>query len=264
MGGRRHLHDLLHPIGHALEQSHAAGQHLQRQQGDDHQQSQLRHRARHGAQKDAQRRGGEQVQRHPQDEQGDRALDGHLEPALHDEDERRHRHEYHHQAHGPHLGHHDFERGQRHHQQMLDGAVLALADQRRAGEDEGQRGDAVDQLHHRTEPHIAQIRIEEHAHFRFDRQDGVSAMMLDEGRHLAVDDDMDIAVAEEGLRHTRGVDVDLDRRLVPGQDVPLEIGRDVEDEGVEAHIHAGVGGGWVDDGRNQETGRIEGIDDALR
>ena len=39
------------------------------------------------------------------------------------------------QAVGPDLGQHDFRRRQRHDQQMLDGAVLALADQRRAGQE---------------------------------------------------------------------------------------------------------------------------------
>lgn len=264
MGGRRRLHEVLHRFGHALERRGAAGQHLQRQQGNHHQQSQLRHRTRYRAQKDAQRRGGVKVQRHPQDEEGDRAPDRHSERTLDNEDERRRRHDHHHQAHGPHLGHHDFERGQRHHQQMLDGAVLTLADHRCAGENDGQGGDAVDQLHHRTEPHRVQIRIEEHVHFGFDRQDRVCAMVLDEGRDLAVGDDMDITVAEEGLRHTRGVNVDLDRRLAPGQHVALEIGRDVENKGVEAYIHAGVGGGGVNDGRHQETGWIKGVDDVLR
>ncbi len=36
-----------------------------------------------------------------------------------------------------------------HDQQVLDGAVLALADQRRAGEDDGQHGHVVDDLHQR-------------------------------------------------------------------------------------------------------------------
>ena len=264
MGGRRHQHDVLHELGHALARGVSAGQHLQGQQRDDHQQAHLRHRARDRAEKDAHRGGGEQMQRHPQDEQPDRTFDGHFEHPLHDEDERRRRHHDHHQAHGPHLGHHDFERGQRHDQEMFDGAVLALADQRRAGQDDRQHGDAVDELHHRAEPHRAQIRIEEDAHFEVGGQGGDCTMALHEGRYLAIDDVLHIAVADESLRHAGGVDVELDRRLAPGQHVALEIGRDVEDEGVEAHIHAGVDGVLIDDRRHLEMGRIEGVDDARR
>jgi len=48
----------------------------QGQQRDDHQQAHLRHRTRDRAEKDAHRRGGEQMQRHPYDEQPDRTFDG--------------------------------------------------------------------------------------------------------------------------------------------------------------------------------------------
>ena len=57
-----------------------------------------------------------------------------------------------HRAVGDDLRQHDLERGHRHDQQMLDGAALALADQRGAGEDDRQRRDVVDHLHHRGEP----------------------------------------------------------------------------------------------------------------
>ena len=51
--------------------------------------------------------------------------------------QRRRRRHQHHQAHGPDLCQHDLGRRDGHDQQVLDGAVLALADQRRAGEQDG-------------------------------------------------------------------------------------------------------------------------------
>ncbi len=62
---------------------------------------------------------------------------------------RRQRHrrgQQHHQPHRPDLGDHDLGGRHRHDQQMLDGAVLALADERRAGQDDGQHGHRVDDL----------------------------------------------------------------------------------------------------------------------
>ena len=47
-----------------------------------------------------------------------------------------------------------------------------------------------------------------------------------------VDDLLGVAGAEAGLHHGRGVDVDLQRRAAAGQHVALEVGRDVDDEGV--------------------------------
>ena len=55
-------------------------------------------------------------------------------------------------GHRPDLARHDLERRHRHHQQVLDRAVLALADQRGAGQHDRQHGDVVDDLHHRAEP----------------------------------------------------------------------------------------------------------------
>jgi hypothetical protein len=58
----------------------------------------------------------------------------------------------HDQGHRPDLGKHDLRGRDRHHQQVLDGAVLALPDQRRASQDDGQQRDVVDDLNHRAEP----------------------------------------------------------------------------------------------------------------
>ena len=84
---------------------------------------------------------------------GDRALDRHGQsPCTTASDERAR--DQHHQRHRPHLADHDFQRRHRHHQQMLDGAMLALADQRRAGEDDGQQGHLIDDLDDGAEPRL--------------------------------------------------------------------------------------------------------------
>ena len=63
------------------------------------------------------------------------------------------------QAIGPDFGQHDLSRGEWHHQQMLDRAVLALTDQGRTGEEHGDEGDAIDELHHGHEGGNVEIRI---------------------------------------------------------------------------------------------------------
>jgi hypothetical protein len=53
-----------------------------------------------------------------------------------------------------------------------------------------------------------------------------------EGAHLVVDDALDVAGAGLRLALAGGVDVQLQRRAAAGEHVALEIGRDVEHEGV--------------------------------
>mmetsp|Transcript_91075 Transcript_91075/g.253589 ORF Transcript_91075/g.253589 Transcript_91075/m.253589 type:complete len:276 (+) Transcript_91075:783-1610(+) len=180
------------------------------------------------------------MQRGGQREQRDRALHRHAQRALHDEAERGHGRHQHHQAHGPDLGQHDLARRDRHHQQVLDGAVLALADQRGAGQDDGEHGDVVDDLHQRTEPGVLQVGVEAHAHRQVDRWRGAAAVPQHETVDLGRDDLLHIAAAGEGLAHPRRVDIELQPRLAPGQHVALEAGRDDEHEGVVAAVHAGV------------------------
>src|SRR5215470_11047918 len=43
---------------------------------------------------------------------------------------------------------------------MLDRALLALADERSSGQDYGEHGEIVDDLHHRVEPARLQVRVE--------------------------------------------------------------------------------------------------------
>src|SRR5215471_10940178 len=53
---------------------------------------------------------------------------------------------------------------------MLDRALLALADERGSGQDHGEHGEIVDDLHHRGEPARLQVRVELCARDYFDRQ----------------------------------------------------------------------------------------------
>jgi hypothetical protein len=48
-------------------------------------------------------------------------------------------------------------------QQVVEGAVFALAQQRGAGEDDGEDGDVVDDLNHRQKPATLQIGVEQRA-----------------------------------------------------------------------------------------------------
>jgi len=135
--GWRRQHDGLHRERHALDRCVGAGQHLQGHHHQNHEQCELRHGARDGGEQDAERGGREQVQRGGQQEQRHRAGDRHGQRSVHDNRERGRRHRQHHQPIGPDLGGHDLERSERHDQKMFERAVLALADQRRAGQDDG-------------------------------------------------------------------------------------------------------------------------------
>src|SRR3546814_2673501 len=57
----------------------------------------------------------------------------------------------------------------------------------------------------------------------------------------------------------RGIDVELDRWPPPRQQVALEVGRDVEGEGVEAGIHAGVHLGLVDHRSEEHTSELQSL-----
>ena len=76
-------------------------EHLQGQQHEHEEQAKLRHGAREGGERDAERGDGEKVQRRAGEEERDRALDGHRERPLHDGDERKGGGGEDHQAHRP-------------------------------------------------------------------------------------------------------------------------------------------------------------------
>jgi len=71
-------------------------------------------------------------------------------------------------------------------------------DQRRAGEDDGQHGDAVDEFHDRANHTGSRFGLKR-ARTSARRQGCGRAMALHEGRHLGTYDVMHIAVADEGL-----------------------------------------------------------------
>ncbi|MNS51124.1 hypothetical protein D3C72_837880 [compost metagenome] len=113
--------------------------------------------------------------------------------------------------------------------------MLALAQQRGAGEDDRQDGDVVDDLDHRQEPATLQVGVEQGLGVDYHRALRVVALAVVE--QLAFEDAADIAGPHERLTHGRGVDIDLQFRRAPGQQVALEIHRHVDHEGVLAAVH---------------------------
>ena len=69
-------------------------------------------------------------------------------------------------------------------------------------------------------------------------------LVIDLGRFAAFIFDLDGVItrtastrAQPGLYHGRGVDMELDRGLMAGQHIALEVRRDIDDEGELAGIH---------------------------
>ena len=112
--------------------------------------------------------------------------------------------------------------------QMLDGAVLTLTDKGRAGEDDGEHGDVVDDLGHADEPGSGEVGIEGESCFQLHRQRGLA--VGGKGSDLFGQDSVDVAIANTGLRHGGRIDVDLECRLTSGKKVGLEARRDDHDE----------------------------------
>jgi hypothetical protein len=85
---------------------------------------------------------------------------------------------------------------------------------------------------------------------------------LEELKHLAGDDALDIAAAGDDLPDARRVDVELN--FVPPaaaiEYIALEVRRDVESESVGPLIHAAIHLAGRDDDGRQEAGRIESAD----
>ncbi|CAM2150335.1 hypothetical protein PT2222_230056 [Paraburkholderia tropica] len=262
--GGRGEHDVLHELGHAFARRAAAREHLQRQQHEHEQHAELRHAARERRHEDAHRGRGEQMQRRAREKQRDRSFDRHMQRAAHDERERERGGHQHHDPHRPDLRDHDLGRRDRHHQQMLDGAVLALAYQRRARENDGEHRHVVDDFHQRAEPRLGEIRIEAHTHGEIDGQFGRRAIAVHELRGFVVDHLLDVAAAGERLAHARGVDVELHFGCASGEHVALQIGRNVQHEGVIARVHAAVGLRGRDHHGRKKVRREERLDQSLR
>src|SRR5262252_4010931 len=94
---------------------------------------------------------------------------------------------------------------------MLDSAVLALTDQGRTGEEHGDQGDAIDELHHAHEGRDVEIRIELHPDDEVHRWSGYFCWSRHEAREFLRDDALDIARTSAGLGHGGGVHVELNR-----------------------------------------------------
>ena len=130
----------------------------------------MAHRRRERAQQYAERRNDERVKRRSEQEQKNRAGDRRADPPMHHELQRQHRRDENDEPVGEHLRQHDFRRHDRHDEQVLDRALLALADQRGTGQDHGEQRDLIDDLRHRRKPRGLQIRIEIRAHDEVDRR----------------------------------------------------------------------------------------------
>ena len=140
--------------------------------------------------------------------------------------------------------------------------MLPFADQGRAGQDDGEHGDVVDEFHHRPEPRLGQVRIEAVARHDLDRLRSGGIVPVHERTDFVHDDLLDVAAAGERLRHARGVDVELDLRPVAGKDVLLEIVGDDQHERVFAVVHFRIDLGAVDSRCRQEHRREKGVGDA--
>src|SRR5262249_48032864 len=125
----------------------------------------------------------------------------------------------------------------RHDEKMLDRALLALADERSSGQDYGEHGEIVDDLHHRVEPARFQVRIELCAGHDLDRGTHQSFASGDEFRDVVDDDVLDVGHAIEGLGHGGAIYVDLNRRLPPRKDVLLKLWGNFNDEDKTLRIH---------------------------
>ena len=263
MHGGGDLDQPLHELRHAFQWRGGARQHVQHHEHRNGDQGELRHGPGDGGQQYAQRRGGEQVQRHAAQEQGDRPFDGYAQPGAHDEAQRQARRHQDHQPIGPDLGRRHLRRAQRHDQQMFDRAMFAFADDGGPHQQDGQDGDELDHRHHRLEPHAFQIGVEEGARHQTDRG-GCVPLRVQRFLHLLCDDLLDIGAAQAGLGHGRGVDIKLDRGGMARPQVAFQLVRQVQDEGVVALIHGLIHGRPVQPVRWAEIGGQQRIADALR
>src|SRR5215813_10034315 len=105
---------------------------------------------------------------------------------------------------------------------MLDRALLALADERGSGQDHGEHGEIVDDLHHRGEPARLEVRVELCARDYFDRQAHQSFAPGDELGDVVDDHVLDVGHAIKRLGHGGGIYVDLNRGLPPLENIRLE------------------------------------------
>src|SRR5512139_216303 len=110
---------------------------------------------------------------------------------------------------GPHLRHCNLEGRQWHHEQVLERPVLALADDRGAGQDDRQHADLVDDGYDALEPGRLGVRVEQPAHHELHRLRPGRLGAFEEARDAVGGDGPDIARPEAGLLHGSRVDAHL-------------------------------------------------------
>ena len=122
--------------------------------------------------------------------------------------------------------------------------MLALANERGAGQNDREHGDVVDDLHHRCEPFRLEIGVEHDAEGEVDRLNfrsaggcGGSCSACGVGLHHLVDDLLQIDPAVAGLSDRGRIHIDLEARIAIRDDVLLELGRNLDHEHVAARVH---------------------------
>ena len=140
---------------------------------------------------------------------------------------------------GGNLGEHNLAGTHRHHQQMLDGAALAFADNRGSGKNHRHQRSIADDLRHRHKPFGFQIGIEQDIDLRLERQHRRRIIFQIFGV-FAADDFLQIAGARAGLRHSGGIDQQLHLRPAAGKQVGSIVWRKRQDKGVASGIHRAV------------------------
>ena len=219
-------HRVLQPDRHGLHRRGGARKQLQNDEDRDHQEAELPHRGRIGGEQNAHRGDGKGVNNSPRQKQNERAGNRDLEPQLHDQLHREDRRNQDHEPVRPNLREHDFARRHRHRQEMLDRPMLALANERGAGQNDREHGDVADDLHHRGEPFRLEIGVEHDAESEVDRLNfrsaqgcGGSCSACGVGLHHLVDDLLQVGPAIAGLRDRRRIHIDLDARIAVRDDV---------------------------------------------
>ena len=146
--------------------------------------------------------------------------------------------------------------------------MLALADERGAGQYDREHGDVVDDLHHRGEPFRLEIGVEHDADGEVDRLNfrsaggcGGSSGVRGVGLHHLVDDLLQVGPAVAGLGDRRRIHVDLEARIAVRDDVLLELGRNLDHEHVAASVHRRTDFRRRDLDRRFEPGRKDGLPD---
>ena len=203
------------------------------------------------------------MKRRSRKKQQNGAFHGDLQQPLNHERQRHSGRQQHDKSHRPDFRNHDFKRRHRHHQKVFQRSVLALADQRGTGQNDRQHRNVVDELHHRPEPRLRQIRIEAVALHNL-HGCGCAAVPRQERGNLPLDDLLDIPAPGERLRHARGVDVQLNCGRTPRQDILLEAVRYHDDERIRSVVHQRVDLRTGNLFCAQEHRREESIRDVMR